>query len=82
MIRIVPRNATKGQVVADFIVEFIDKNELKQSKKEKNGQDTREEWQLYVDGASNSRGLGAGWYSFTRRSNNGKGCDIRFCCIK
>ena len=52
-------------MVADFIAEFIQKDELKQGKKEENGQGTHEEWQLYVDGASNSRGSGAGMIFIT-----------------
>ena len=62
-IRIVPGNPTKGQVVADFIVEFTHKDELKQGRE--NGQGIREEWQLYVDGASNSQGSGAGMVFIT-----------------
>ena len=42
-IRIVPKNATKGQVVADFIAEFTHKDELKQCKKEENCQGIHEE---------------------------------------
>ena len=64
-IRIVPRNATKGQVVADFIAEFTHNDELKQSRKEENGLDIREEWQFYLDGVSNSQGLGAGMVFIT-----------------
>ena len=64
-IRIVPRNATKGQVVVDFIAEFTHKDELKENRKEENGQDTREEWLLYVDGASNPRGSGVGMVFIT-----------------
>ena len=54
-IKIVPRSATKGLVVADFIAEFTHKDELKQSEKERkeNSLDIDEEWRLYVDGASN-----------------------------
>ena len=38
---------------------------MKQSRKEENDQDTREERQLYVDGASNSQGSGAGMVFIT-----------------
>ena len=64
-IRILPKNVTKGQVVADFIVEFTHKDELKQNRKEVNGLDIREIWQLYVDSASNSRGSDAGMVFIT-----------------
>ena len=37
-IRIVPKNAIKGQVVADFITEFTRKDESKQGEMEENGQ--------------------------------------------
>ncbi|KAJ8648880.1 hypothetical protein MRB53_001903 [Persea americana] len=55
-----PRSAIKGQVVAGFIDEFTLKGEFKQGEKkqEEDGTDTDKEWQLYVDGASNSRDSG------------------------
>ena len=61
-IKIVPRSAIKGQVVADFIAEFTHKEELVQSEKKQgeNSLGADGEWQLYVDGASNSQGPGAG----------------------
>ncbi|KAJ8618520.1 hypothetical protein MRB53_014706 [Persea americana] len=65
-IRIVPRNATKDQVEADFVAKFTHKDELKQSRKEENGLDVLEERQLYVDDASNSRGSGAGMVFITQ----------------
>ena len=51
--------------VTDFIVEFTHKDESKQGEREENDQSICEGWQLYVDGASNSRGSGAGMVFIT-----------------
>lgn len=61
-IKITPRNAIKSQVVADFIAEFTHREELRQGE---NSLDDDKEWQLFVDGASNSRGSGAGMVFIT-----------------
>ena len=57
-IKIALRKAIKGQVVADFIAEFTHEEALEQSKEgqEGNSMEADEQWQLYVDGVSNSRG--------------------------
>lgn len=53
--------------MADFIAEFTHKEELKQGEKKQEGDNmvTEEECQLYVDGASNSQGSGAGMVFIT-----------------
>lgn len=56
-----PRNAIKGQVLADFVSEtFIGESngkyfEQPAAKKKEEGK-----WLLYTDGASNNKGSGAG----------------------
>ena len=53
-----PRQAIKGQALADFIVECTHTQE---DLKEENA----EEWKLFVDGASNTQGSGAGVVLFS-----------------
>ena len=55
-IRYKPKNAIKGQVLADFVMEFTP-TELAQTTHEK---DDLPIWKLSVDGASNAQGSGAG----------------------
>ena len=64
-----PRTAIKGQALADFVAEFsyapdmgraetdLNDNELTRKRKV---DPTGPIWELYVDGASNARGAGAG----------------------
>ena len=55
-IRYNPKTAIKGQVLADFVMEFTP-IELTQTTHEKNDLPI---WKLFVDGASNAQGSGAG----------------------
>lgn len=57
-----PRTAIKGQILADFIVEFTGKelSDKPQPIRKKKNQATTETWKLFVDGASNSKGAGIG----------------------
>ena len=55
-IRYKPKTAIKGQVLADFVMEFTP-IELAQTTHEK---DDLPIWKLFVDGASNAQGSGAG----------------------
>ena len=62
-VRYKPRTAIKGQVLADFIVEFAPENDiLTGEERPKNTEQNAEKkcWALYVDGAANSRGSGLG----------------------
>ena len=56
------RTSIKGQVLADFVVEFAPKHLkvlwVKGSRPEESWKETT--WQVYVDGASNCRGVGVG----------------------
>lgn len=59
----VPRNAIKGQVLADFINEIAIGSSGEDSKgrgKEIYDISQAEEWTLYTDGASSKKGAGAG----------------------
>ena len=56
VIRFKPKNAIKGQVLAEFVMEFTPS---------KLAEDTREMpdlpiWKLFIDGAANAQGSGAG----------------------
>lgn len=55
-IRYKPRNSIKGQVLADFVAEFTPSSGTSLIV----CQVTIRQWKVYVDGASNSRGLGVG----------------------
>ncbi|XP_030935350.1 uncharacterized protein LOC115960551 [Quercus lobata] len=52
-VRYKPRNAVKGQVLADFVAEFSPKGEMV-------CQVEHRPWKVHVDGASNAKGAGAG----------------------
>ena len=54
-IRYRPRSSVKGQVLADFIAEFTPKNDGKIICNAK-----IHPWKVFVDGASNAMGAGAG----------------------
>ena len=55
-IRYRPKNAIKGQVLADFVMEFTS------AEPARDAQTTADPstWKLFVDGASNAQGSGAG----------------------
>ena len=55
-IRYKPKTAIKGQVLADFIMEFISAEPAENAQTETN----LSIWKLSVDGASNAQGSGAG----------------------
>jgi ribonuclease HI len=57
-----PRTSIKGQVLADFIAEFQEKGENPESPNisSSNTEEGLLEWKLFVDGASNMKGAGAG----------------------
>lgn len=55
-IRYEPRNSIKGQVLADFVAEFTPSSGTSLIV----CQVMIRQWKVYVDGASNSRGLGVG----------------------
>jgi len=50
-----PRTAIKGQALADFIAEFTNRDDKMEEK-----DDEAANWNIFVDGASNKHGLGAG----------------------
>ena len=50
-----PRNAVKGQVLADFVAEFSPKNDSEMVCHVEN-----RSWRVFVDGASSAMGTGAG----------------------
>jgi ribonuclease HI len=54
----VPRNAIKGQALADFLVEFTNMPEIE-------GPDMDRRWVIYVDGSSTKKNGGAGIVLFT-----------------
>ena len=54
-IRYRPRSSVKGQILADFIVEFTPKNDGKIIYNAKS-----RPWKVFIDGASNAMGAGAG----------------------
>jgi hypothetical protein len=49
----VPRNAIKGQVLTDFLVEFTNLPETEEA-------ETKRKWVIYVDGSSTRKNRGAG----------------------
>jgi hypothetical protein len=49
----VPRNAIKGQALADFLAEFTNLPEIEELK-------TEQKWFIYVDGSSTRKNEGAG----------------------
>ncbi|GJY80482.1 reverse transcriptase domain-containing protein [Tanacetum coccineum] len=62
-ISFIPRNAVKGQVLADFLSDAPDgerEDEYFQSPEVSPGIDDTEAWTLYTDGAASSKGSGAG----------------------
>ena len=59
-IRYKPRTSVKGQVLADFIVEFTPSNTPAQPTETTQLAPDLPIWRLSVDGASNSQGSGAG----------------------
>ncbi|GJW85698.1 reverse transcriptase domain-containing protein [Tanacetum coccineum] len=62
-ISFIPRNAVKGQVLADFLFDAPDgerEDEYFQSPEVSPGIDDSEAWALYTDGAASSKGSGAG----------------------
>ncbi|GKA61589.1 reverse transcriptase domain-containing protein [Tanacetum coccineum] len=62
-ISFIPRNAVKGQVLADFLPDAPDgerEDEYFQSPEVSPGIDDTEAWTLYTDGAASSKGSGAG----------------------
>uniref|UniRef100_A0A2N9IY34 Uncharacterized protein n=1 Tax=Fagus sylvatica TaxID=28930 RepID=A0A2N9IY34_FAGSY len=62
-VRYKPRTAIKGQVLADFIAEFVPGNSIltgEEHPKEIERDLEKKGWVLYVDGAENSRGSGLG----------------------
>ena len=59
-IRYKPRTAVKGQVLADFIMEFTPSNTLAQPIETTQLAPDLPIWRLSVDGAANSQGSGAG----------------------
>ncbi|GKB18978.1 reverse transcriptase domain-containing protein [Tanacetum coccineum] len=62
-ISFIPRNAVKGQVLADFLSDAPDgerEDEYFQSPEVPPGIDDTEMWALYTDGAASSKGSGAG----------------------
>ena len=59
-IRYKPRTAVKGQVLADFIVEFTPSNTSAQPIETTQLEHDLPIWSLSVDGAANSQGSGAG----------------------
>ena len=59
-IRYKPRTAIKGQVLADFILEFTPSNAPAQPTKTTQLVLDLPIWRLFVDGAANSQGSGAG----------------------
>jgi hypothetical protein len=54
----IPRNAIKGQALADFLVEFTNVPEIEQP-------DMERKWVIYVDGSSTKKKGGAGIVLFT-----------------
>ena len=59
-IRYKPRTAVKGQVLADFIMEFTPSNTLTKLTETTQLAPDLPIWRLSVDGAANSQGSGAG----------------------
>ncbi|GJY35610.1 reverse transcriptase domain-containing protein [Tanacetum coccineum] len=62
-ISFIPRNAVKGQVLADFLSDAPDgerEDEYFRSPEVSPGIDDAETWTLYTDGAASSKGSGAG----------------------
>jgi ribonuclease HI len=60
-VKYLPRTAIKGQVLADFVAEFAPTSEQKNIGKTTPQEDLPERtgwWKVYVDGASNAKGLG------------------------
>ncbi|GJS65092.1 reverse transcriptase domain-containing protein [Tanacetum coccineum] len=58
-----PRNAIKGQVLADFLLEApvgIPTEEFFRLPEKVHNKDSIEKWTLFTDGASNSKGFGVG----------------------
>jgi hypothetical protein len=59
----VPRNAIKGQALADFLAEFTNVPEIEEQKIER-------DWVVYVDGSSTKKNGGAGVVLVTQREKN------------
>ena len=57
-----PRTSIKGQVLADFVAKFQGKTESSEPTyiPSPNANEGPSEWKLFVDGASNTKGAGAG----------------------
>ena len=55
-----PRTPIKGQVLADFITEFTPMDTKPSERNQVLLIQQTKKWKLYIDGASNSRGLGLG----------------------
>ena len=55
-----PRTSIKGQMLADFIAEFTPMDTEPSKRNRVLLIQQTKKWKLYIDGASNSRGLGLG----------------------
>uniref|UniRef100_A0A2N9I550 Uncharacterized protein n=1 Tax=Fagus sylvatica TaxID=28930 RepID=A0A2N9I550_FAGSY len=62
-VKYLPKTAIKGQVLADFVAEFTPTSEQQNIGETTPQEDSPEHtgwWKVYVDGASNAKGLGTG----------------------
>ena len=60
-IKYLPRTAIKRQVLADFVAEFtptLEQKDLSETTFQENSSEDLGLWKVYVDGASNAKGLG------------------------
>ena len=62
-VKYLPRTAIKGQILADFVVEFTPTSEQKNISETTSQENSPKHWgwwKIYVDGASNAKGSGTG----------------------